>query len=88
LCDIVDELRPRDGGGSRRELVEFVADRPGHDLRYAIDADRISGELGWAPTYDFATGLRATVAWYLDHQDWCEEVMRDRYDGSRLGLNT
>jgi dTDP-glucose 4,6-dehydratase len=88
LCDILDELRPLAGGGSRRELVEFVTDRPGHDLRYAIDADRIASELGWKPAFDFETGLRATVEWYLDNQDWCDEVMRDKYDGSRLGLDT
>jgi len=86
LCDILDELRP--GSGSRRDLIEFVTDRPGHDLRYAIDADRVSSELGWRPAYDFREGLRATVEWYLDNQEWCEEVMRDRYDGSRLGLKT
>lgn len=68
--------------------MEFVADRPGHDLRYAIDADRIASELGWKPTYDFDTGLRATIQWYLENQVWCEEVMKDQYDGSRLGLNT
>ena len=88
LCDIVDELRPADDSRPRRELVQFVVDRPGHDLRYAIDARRIISELGWRPTYDFETGLRATVRWYLEHQDWCKEVLRDRYDGSRLGLNT
>ena len=76
------------GGGGRRRLVEFVTDRPGHDLRYAIDADRITTELGWKPTFDFDTGSRATVEWYLANQDWCEEVMRDRYDGTRLGLKT
>lgn len=88
VCDILDELRPLAGGESRRGLVEFVADRPGHDLRYAIDADRIASELGWKPTYDFDTGLRATIQWYLENQVWCEEVMKDQYDGSRLGLNT
>ncbi len=88
VCDILDELRPAAAGGGRRELVEFVTDRPGHDLRYAIDADRIASELGWKPTYDFDTGLKATIQWYLDNRDWCEEVMRDQYDGSRLGLNT
>jgi dTDP-glucose 4,6-dehydratase len=87
LCTILDELRPRDQGGYE-ELIEFVTDRPGHDLRYAIDADRIAGELSWTPNFDFETGLRATVEWYLDNQEWCEEVMKDRYDGSRLGLNT
>jgi dTDP-glucose 4,6-dehydratase len=88
LCDILDELRPSAAGGSRRELVEFVTDRPGHDLRYAIDADRIASELGWKPAYDFDAGLRATIQWYLENQEWCEEVMRDQYDGSRLGLRT
>jgi dTDP-glucose 4,6-dehydratase len=88
VCDFLDELRPLAGGGGRRELVEFVTDRPGHDQRYAIDADRIAAELGWKPAYDFDSGLRATIQWYLDNQDWCEEVMRDQYDGERLGLNT
>jgi dTDP-glucose 4,6-dehydratase len=87
LCDIMDELRPRTKGG-HRELIEFVADRPGHDLRYAIDSDRITSELGWQPAHDFDSGLRATVEWYLENQDWCEEVMKDRYGGERLGLNT
>ena len=88
LCDILDELRPQAEGDPRRQLIEFVADRPGHDLRYAIDADRIASELGWKPAYDFDAGLRATVLWYLENEAWCEEVMKDRYDGSRLGLNT
>jgi dTDP-glucose 4,6-dehydratase len=88
ICALVDELRPRSGGGSHRDLIEFVTDRPGHDLRYAIDADRIGTELGWAPRFDFDSGLRATVQWYLDHQDWCDEVTHNRYDGERLGLKT
>jgi dTDP-glucose 4,6-dehydratase len=88
ICDLVDELRPLSTGGSRRDLIRFVADRPGHDLRYAIDASRIRSELGWVPSYDFTTGLRATVRWYLDNAAWCETVMADTYDGSRLGLNT
>ena len=86
VCDLLDELRP--SAGSRRELVEFVTDRPGHDLRYAIDADRIASELGWTPVYDFDSGLKATVEWYLENEAWCEEVMRDQYDGERLGLDT
>ena len=88
ICDLVGELGPRPEGGSRRDLIEFVTDRPGHDLRYAIDADRITTELGWAPRFDFDSGLRATVQWYLDHQDWCDKVTTDSYDGGRLGLNT
>lgn len=88
LCDIMDEISPRAEGGSHRELIDFVPDRPGHDLRYAIDSDRITTELGWQPALDFDSGLRATVEWYLDNQAWCEEVMKDRYGGERLGLNT
>jgi dTDP-glucose 4,6-dehydratase len=88
ICDLVDELRPHPEGGSRRDLIEFVTDRPGHDLRYAIDADRITTELGWSPRFNFDSGLRATVQWYLENGAWCDEVMADRYDGSRLGLIT
>jgi dTDP-glucose 4,6-dehydratase len=88
ICDLVDEMRPLSAGGSRRDLIRFVADRPGHDLRYAIDASRIRSELGWVPSYDFTTGLRATVEWYLDNAAWCDAVMADTYDGSRLGLKT
>ena len=66
--------------------MTFVTDRPGHDRRYAIDASRIDTELGWRPEHDFDAGLRQTVAWYLEHEDWCREVMGDRYDGGRLGL--
>ncbi len=86
LCDLVDELQPSDSSHSRRELVVFVTDRPGHDRRYAIDAGRIEREIGWRPAVSFAEGLRRTVAWYLEHSDWCREVTADRYDGARLGL--
>ena len=88
LCDLVDQIQPRSDGGSRRDQIRFVTDRPGHDLRYAIDADRIKSELGWEPSHTFEGGLRATVEWYLANQEWCDEVMRDQYDGSRLGLTT
>ena len=75
ICDLVDEMAPGLGGGSRR-LIHFVKDRPGHDRRYAIDASKIAGELGWTPAYDFGRGLRETVRWYLDHQDWVAEVQQ------------
>lgn len=87
VCDLVDELRPRPDGTRRRDLVSFVADRPGHDRRYAIDAGRIERELGWTPESTFAEGLRTTVRWYLEHDAWCDEVTRNRYDGGRLGLD-
>lgn len=71
ICDLVDELAgPQSSGGARRDLITFVADRPGHDLRYAIDQTKISSELGWTPAYTFHDGLRQTVQWYLDNQAW------------------
>ncbi|MFN0069114.1 MAG: dTDP-glucose 4,6-dehydratase [Limisphaerales bacterium] len=73
ICDLVDELRPELGGGSRR-LIAFVKDRPGHDRRYAIDATKLAAELGWKPAHTFETGIRETVRWYLDHQPWVAAV--------------
>ncbi|WP_395739462.1 dTDP-glucose 4,6-dehydratase [Prosthecobacter sp.] len=73
LCDIVDELQPALGGNSRA-LLSFVADRPGHDRRYAIDATKLSFELGWKPAHTLEAGLRETVNWYLEHQDWVKAV--------------
>lgn len=75
ICDLIDELRPALGGHSRH-LITFVKDRPGHDWRYAIDATKIRRELGWKPAYTFERGLRETVQWYLDHQDWVRGVTR------------
>ena len=85
ICAILDDLRPSRQGSYAR-LITFVADRPGHDKRYAIDASKIERELGWRPEETFETGLRKTVQWYLDNMEWCERVMAERYDGKRLGL--
>jgi len=79
LCDRLDALRPRAGGGSYRELIRFVSDRPGHDRRYAIDARKIERELGWRPAETFASGIERTVRWYLDHGAWVEEVTSGAY---------
>jgi dTDP-glucose 4,6-dehydratase len=72
--------------GSYMALRSFVSDRPGHDRRYAIDATKISRELGWRPAHDFESGLRATVEWYVNNREWCRAVQSGRYDRERLGL--
>ncbi len=86
ICDLVDERRPRADGSKRRDLITFVADRPGHDLRYAIDASKIARELGWRPREDFRSGLARTVDWYLDNEAWWGPIRGGRYTGERLGL--
>jgi len=78
ICDLVDEMRPA-AGGERRRLITYVQDRPGHDRRYAIDATKIRRELGWAPAEQFESGLRKTVAWYLEHPQWIENVRTGAY---------
>ena len=84
ICAILDELRPR-ANGRYRELIAFVQDRPGHDLRYAIDCSKIERELGWRPTETFETGLRKTVRWYLDNPAWWQAIRSGAYRGERLG---
>jgi dTDP-glucose 4,6-dehydratase len=79
VCDLLDELRPRSDGRPYREQITTVADRPGHDRRYAIDARKIESELGWKPAETFATGIRKTVLWYLDNQQWVEQVQSGAY---------
>lgn len=79
LCAILDDLRPRDDGSSYQSLIQFVTDRPGHDRRYAIDPSKIRVELGWTPAESFDSGMRHTVQWYLDHQDWVQHVTSGSY---------
>ncbi|HTQ78512.1 MAG TPA: dTDP-glucose 4,6-dehydratase, partial [Thermoanaerobaculia bacterium] len=92
LCDALEAERPAAtnpalaGRGSYRDLKTFVPDRPGHDRRYAIDDAKIQREFGWAPRHDLASGLQATVRWYLGHLGWCEAVQSGRYQRERLGL--
>lgn len=85
ICDLVDELRP--GDTARRRLIRLVTDRPGHDARYAMEIGKIERELGWQPRESFDSGLRKTVAWYLDNPDWWEPIRAERYGGERLGLS-
>ncbi len=85
LCSLLDELAP-DPAGPHRRRIRFVADRPGHDRRYAIDAGKIRRELGWQPQETFESGLRKTVQWYLANREWCARVTSGAYRGERLGL--
>jgi dTDP-glucose 4,6-dehydratase len=85
ICDALDRLSPLPGR-SRRDQITFVADRPGHDRRYAIDAGKIERELGWRPEETFETGLEKTVAWYLDNRPWWEEILNRGYEAKRVGL--
>lgn len=88
ICRIMDELSPDPAIGEREMLISFVEDRPGHDLRYSIDASKIERELGWRPAETFETGLRKCVTWYLEHRTWWERVRSGSYRGERLGLGT
>ncbi|HVR34579.1 MAG TPA: dTDP-glucose 4,6-dehydratase [Methylomirabilota bacterium] len=78
ICDLIDEFQPHPDGPAR-QLIQFVKDRPGHDRRYAIDAGKIERELGWKPGYTFERGIRETVRWYLDHQDWVEDLQKRQH---------
>jgi dTDP-glucose 4,6-dehydratase len=84
ICDILDRERPLEGG-SYRDLINFVADRPGHDLRYAIDSSKIERELGWRAEESFESGLEKTVKWFLDNDWWWRPIREQKYAGQRLG---
>ena len=88
VCSILDELSPSkiDGIDKYEQLIVYVADRVGHDIRYAIDATKIANELSWTPDETFATGIRKTVEWYLENSIWCERVKDGSYQGERLGV--
>ncbi len=79
ICKILDELKPQANGQTYESLITFVKDRPGHDLRYAIDATKIQNELGWTPTETFETGIRKTVEWYLNNQEWVAHIQSGEY---------
>ena len=85
LCRLLDERRPLADGRSRESLITFVADRPGHDRRYAIDAEKLKRELGWAPSVTFEEGMARTVDWYLAHQPWVQRVLDGSYRLERIG---
>jgi dTDP-glucose 4,6-dehydratase len=85
LCEIMDRLQPRKDGASYKGQIHFVADRPGHDARYAIDASKIDRELGWRPEQSRETGFEQTVRWYLENRDWWEQILNGTYQLERLG---
>ena len=88
VCEVLDQLAPSQIKGIERyeELISYVDDRAGHDIRYAIDASKIARELGWKPEETFETGIKKTVQWYLDNQIWCDRVKDGSYQGERLGV--
>lgn len=86
ICDTLDRVRPREDGKSYREQITFVADRPGHDFRYAIDASKLERELGWTPQENFESGMEKTIRWYLDNEAWWRAIQSGAYRGERLGL--
>ena len=91
LCDLLNDIRPLDSVKKNlslknyRDLITFVKNRPGHDLRYAICADAIEKDLRWTPKYTFEKGLRETILWYLENSEWSEQIREEKYDGERLG---
>ena len=85
ICALLDQRRPRADGQPRESQITYVADRPGHDRRYAIDASKLKNELGWEPQYTFDQGIATTVDWYLEHQDWVQRVLDGSYRLERIG---
>ncbi len=85
ICALLDARRPREDGQARASQITYVADRPGHDRRYAIDASKLKSELGWAPAHSFEQGIADTVDWYLDNQDWVARVLDGTYRLERIG---
>lgn len=86
ICAILDELKPQSNGQPYESLITFVTDRPGHDVRYAIDASKIQNDLGWTPEETFDSGIRKTVEWYLNNLEWCRRVQDGSYQRERLGV--
>ena len=87
ICEILDEIRPKDKG-SYQDQITFVKDRPGHDQRYAIDANKIKNELGWEPEEDFKSGIRKTVNWFLENDSWVQNILSGGYKLERIGLKS
>jgi dTDP-glucose 4,6-dehydratase len=87
ICDMLDRLQPRTDGQSYRQQISFVADRPGHDQRYAIDAAKIRNDLGWSPVETFESGIEKTVRWYLENRTWWGDILERTQAAARRGLS-
>jgi dTDP-glucose 4,6-dehydratase len=87
ICKLLDKLVPDSPNIPHESLITYVTDRPGHDLRYAIDADKIAAELGWVPEETFDSGIEKTINWYLENSEWCQHVQDGSYQRERLGTN-
>ena len=85
ICSLLDKLVPDSKHIPHESLITYVTDRPGHDLRYAIDADKIEAELGWTPEETFESGIEKTIKWYLANSEWCKHVQDGSYQRERLG---
>ncbi|MEQ1547077.1 MAG: dTDP-glucose 4,6-dehydratase [Chakrabartia sp.] len=88
ICDTLDRIQPRADGKNYRDQISFVADRPGHDFRYAIDATKLQRDLGWKPQESFESGMEKTIYWYLQNKDWWQAIQSGAYRGERLGLTS
>ena len=87
ICTLLDKLRPLSNGHSYHQQISFVADRPGHDRRYAVDTTKISQQLHWQPVHNFETGLEQTLNWYLTNPQWWQNILSGHYQIKRQGLN-
>ena len=86
ICSLLDEISPKEDGSQYSDLITYVRDRPGHDFRYAINANKINSELGWSPQESFETGIRKTIQWYLDNEPWWRSIQDNTYRQERLGV--
>ena len=86
ICKLMDEIKPREDKKPFSDLIQYVEDRPGHDFRYAIDANKIKSKLGWTPSESFQSGIKKTIEWYLNNQEWLESIYDNTYRQSRLGI--
>jgi dTDP-glucose 4,6-dehydratase len=86
ICKLIDKIKPRKDNKRYSELIQYVEDRPGHDFRYAINANKIKHKLGWTPSESFQSGIKKTIEWYLNNQEWLESIYDNTYAQNRLGV--